>query len=172
MELGARCTGIGDRPPSKKDNGHTASLGVRWSEQTSGTRRRPHLHFGDTAIKLQAIVVHSMRRVVIGTISVALVALAIQLSAEAADNPNTSWYHVVSFRFKPGKTTEALQIIHEHFHRVKKAIGRKLMPFDYTTGEWAHVVYFPSDTEKMDIVPPQTTFMEALAKQEGGKEQT
>jgi hypothetical protein len=72
-------------------------------------------------MKLQAIAVHSMRRVVIGTIAVALVALAIQLSTEAADNPNTSWYQVVSFRFKPGKTTEALQIIHEHFPRGPKS---------------------------------------------------
>ena len=87
-------------------------------------------------MKLQTVVVHSVRRVVIGTIAVALVALAIQLSAEAAENPNTSWYQVVSFRFKPEKTTEALQIIHEHFHGVEKAIGRKLMPFDYTTDEW------------------------------------
>jgi hypothetical protein len=41
-------------------------------------------------MKLQTVVVHSVRRVVIGTIAVALVALAIQLSADAADNQNTS----------------------------------------------------------------------------------
>jgi hypothetical protein len=122
-------------------------------------------------MKLQAIVVHSVRRAVIGTIALALVALAIQLSANAADNPNTSWYQVISFRFKPGKTAEALQIIHEHFHKVEKAIGRKVMPFDYTTGEWDHVVYFPLDTAKMDTIPSQTEFMKTLADQEGGKEQ-
>jgi hypothetical protein len=132
---------------------------------------RPDLFFGDSAMKLQAIVAHSLRRVVIGTIGVALVALAIQVSADAADNQNTSWYQVVSFRFKPGKTTEALQIIHEHFHKVEKTIGRKVMPFDYTTGEWDHVVYFPLDTAKMDTTPSQAEFMKALADQEGGKEQ-
>ena len=76
-------------------------------------------------MKLQTVVVHSVRRVVIGTIAVALVALAIQLSANAADNQNTSWYQVVSFRFKPGKTTEALQIIHEHFHKVERRSDEK-----------------------------------------------
>jgi len=122
-------------------------------------------------MKPQAIVVHSARRIVIGMIAVALVAFSIQLSADAADNLNASWYQVVSFKFKPGKTTEALQIIHDHFHKVDKAIGRKVMPFDYTTGEWDHVVYFPLDTAKMDTIPSQTEFMKTLADQEGGKEQ-
>jgi hypothetical protein len=84
---------------------------------------------------------------------------------------NVSWYQVVSFKFKPGKTTEALQIIHEHFHKVERAIGRKIMPFDYTTGEWDHIVYFPLDTARMERIPSNAEFMKALADQEGGKEQ-
>ena len=115
--------------------------------------------------------IHSVRRVVIGMIAVALVAFSIQLSADAADSPNASWYQVLSVKFKPGKATEALQIIHEHFHKVDKAIGRKALPFDYTTGEWDHVVYFPFDTAKMDTIPSWTEWMKTLGDQEGGKEQ-
>ena len=122
-------------------------------------------------MKPQAIVVQSARRIVVGVIAVALVAFSVQLSAKAADDTNVAWYRVWSIKFKPGKTPEALKIIHEHFHKVDKAIGRKVMPFDYTTGEWDHVVYFPLDTARMETVPSDAAFMKAFADQEGGVDQ-
>jgi hypothetical protein len=90
-------------------------------------------------------------------------------SAFAADGEQT--YLVVYAKFKPGKAPEALKIIHEHFWPVDKKVGRKAIPFDFMTGEWDHVVYFPYDTARMDTIPSGAEWWKALVEQEGGAEQ-
>jgi hypothetical protein len=90
-------------------------------------------------------------------------------SVLAADDQQT--YLVAYAKFKPGKAPEALKIIHEHFWPVDRTIGRRAMPFDFSTGEWDHVVYFPYDTARMDTIPPAAEWWKALAIQEGGVEQ-
>ena len=87
----------------------------------------------------------------------------------AADDEQT--YLVAYAKFKPGKAPEAIKIIHEHFWPVDKKVGRKAIPFDYTTGEWDHIVYFPYDSSRMDTIPPGADWWKALAEQEGGSEQ-
>src|SRR5215470_14840351 len=72
-------------------------------------------------------------------------------------------YLVLYAKFKPGKTPEALKIIHEHFWPVDRKVGRKAIPFDLVTGEWDHVVYFPYDTARMDTIPPGAEWWKALA---------
>jgi hypothetical protein len=74
-------------------------------------------------------------------------------------------------KFKVGKAEEALKVIHEHFEKVDKAIGRKVIPFEYKTGEWDIMVYFPLDTSRMDTIPTWGEWMKALQRQEGGVEQ-
>jgi hypothetical protein len=54
--------------------------------------------------------------------------------------------------------------------KVDKTIGRKAIPFTYETGEWDHVVYFPSvfTSGRLDTVPSEEKWFAALAEQEGG----
>lgn len=99
----------------------------------------------------------------------ALAAVAVTSPAMAAEGEQV--YLVMQIKFKPGKAPEALSIIHEHFQSVDKRIGRKVLPFDFTTGEWDHVVYFPYDLARGDTIPSRETWMKALAAQEGGMEQ-
>jgi hypothetical protein len=80
-------------------------------------------------------------------------------------------YLVAYAKFKPGKAPEALKIIHEHFWPVDKKVGCKAIPFDYATGEWDHVVYFPYDTARRATIPSGANWWKALAEQEGGPEQ-
>ena len=103
-------------------------------------------------------------------IMVALVTLSLPFSAQAAEKEKVSWYEVSSLKFKSGKTEEALKIIHDHFQKVDKTIGRRVIPFDFQTGEWDHVVYFPSDPGQMDTIPSRDVWWKAFAEQEGGRE--
>ena len=80
-------------------------------------------------------------------------------------------YLVTYTKFKPGRAREALKIIHERFQPVDRRIGRKVLPFDYITGEWDHIVYFPYDLARMDTIPPGKEWMKGLAAQEGGMAQ-
>jgi hypothetical protein len=50
-------------------------------------------------------------------------------------------------------------------------VGCKAIPFDYSTGEWDHVVFFPYDTARMDTIPRGADWWKAFAEQEGGPEQ-
>src|SRR5215831_13396686 len=108
-----------------------------------------------------------MQRAVVGFVSLFL-ASCVFSSAFAADEQA---YVVFYAKFKPGKAPEALKIIHEHFWPVDKKVGRQAIPFDYTTGEWDHIVYFPYDTSRMDTIPSGAEWWKALAEQEGGPDQ-
>jgi hypothetical protein len=100
---------------------------------------------------------------------VAIVACSTHTRVRAADTDKV--YLVIAAKFKPGKAPEALNIIHEHFHKVDQTVGRRVIPFDYQTGEWDHVVYFPFDPVRGDTIPSNSEWMKALAAQEGGMEQ-
>jgi len=113
----------------------------------------------------------AFRALLIGLIVVPLLAFTIEHPAQAAEGAQASWYEAISFKFKAGKAEEALKIIHDHFQKVDKAIGRKVIPFEYLTGEWDHVVYFPLDIARMETIPSNSEWMKTLAGQEGGMEQ-
>jgi hypothetical protein len=83
------------------------------------------------------------------------------------------WYEVMHVKFRPACARRALQIIHGHFVKVDKTVGRQVLPFDFQTGEWDHVVYFPIalSEEGYDTIPPRSEWWAALYEQEGGKEQ-
>jgi len=100
-----------------------------------------------------------------------LAMLAVTFASPAIGADGDKLYLVAYAKFKAGKAPEALKIIHEHFHKVDKTIGRRVFPFDYVTGEWDHVVYFPYDSARMDTIPGGAEWMKALAAQEGGMEQ-
>ena len=110
----------------------------------------------------------NMQRAARGFVSLILASCLLS-SVLAADGEQT--YLVAYAKFKPGKAPEALKIIHEHFWPVDRKVGRKAIPFDFMTGEWDHVVYFPYDTSRMDTIPPGAEWWKALVEQEGGSEQ-
>jgi len=109
----------------------------------------------------------NLERVVVLAVSLFLVFTHTQLFA--ADEEQV--YLAAYAKYKPGKAVEAIKMIHEHFFPVDRKIGRKSIPFDYTTGEWDHIVYFPYDLARMDTVPSRSEWWRALAEQEGGMEQ-
>lgn len=85
-----------------------------------------------------------------------------------------TWYTVSYTKFKPGMADEARKIIYEHFWPVDKEIGREVIPFDYVTGEWDHVVYFPMPGGPAELGFRQTAldrrWFETFSRREGGKE--
>ena len=85
-----------------------------------------------------------------------------------------TWYTVTYTKFKPGMADEARKIIHEHFWPVDKEIGREVIPFDYVTGEWDHVVYFPMPGGPGELAFRETPlgkrWQETFFRREGGKD--
>lgn len=103
----------------------------------------------------------------------ALVVLA-ATPAPAQDYINVNgWYEVVYSKFGPTCGRRALQIIHEHFVAVDRTVGRQVIPFDFKTGEWDHVVFFPIalSADGYDTIPPSSEWWAAFHEQEGGREQ-
>ena len=110
----------------------------------------------------------NIQRALIALVSLCL-ASSVSSWAFAAEGEQT--YLVAYAKFKPGKAPEALKIIHEHFWSVDRKVGRKAIPFDFVTGEWDHIVYFPYDPARMDTIPAGAEWWKALVEQEGGQEQ-
>jgi hypothetical protein len=83
------------------------------------------------------------------------------------------WYEVMYVKFKPICARRALEIVYGHFARVDQTVGRRVIPFDFSTGEWDHVVFFPiaMTEEGYDTIPPRSDWWSALSDQEGGREQ-
>jgi hypothetical protein len=85
-----------------------------------------------------------------------------------------TWYTVSYTKFKPGTADEARKIIYEHFWPVDKEISREVIPFDYVTGEWDHVVYFPMPGGPAELAFQETPlgkrWQETFFRREGGKD--
>lgn len=109
----------------------------------------------------------NLSRALLFSLSV-LLALCI-FPASAADGDQA--YLVMFVKFKPGKKPDAFKIIREHFVPVDQKIGRRPFGFEFATGEWDQIVYFPYDTAQMDTIPSRAIWWKALAEQEGGTEQ-
>jgi hypothetical protein len=79
------------------------------------------------------------------------------------------WFQVFYFKFVPGMKERAIAHIAQHFVPVDMAIGRKVMPFDFATGEWDHVVFFPAAIGPggIDSVPSWQVWQQELAAREG-----
>ena len=84
-------------------------------------------------------------------------------------------YRASFAKFKPGAGTEARQIIYEHLIKADQAAGRNPITFDFVTGEWDHVVFFPLQDGPGDLVwstrPIDERWWAELAKLEGGIQQ-
>ena len=87
-----------------------------------------------------------------------------------ADDTNQT-YLALYEKFKPGKAPEGIKIIKEHFIPVDRKIGRKVIPFNFATGDWDHIAFFPYDASRKDTIPGFAEWFAALAELEGGQEQ-
>lgn len=85
-----------------------------------------------------------------------------------------TWYTVSYTKFKPGMADEARKIIYEHFWPVDREIGRQVIPFDYVTGKWDHVVYFRMGGGPAELAFEETPlgkrWQETFFRREGGKD--
>lgn len=85
-----------------------------------------------------------------------------------------TWYTVSYTKFKSGMAEEARKIIYEHFWPVDKEIGRQVIPFDYVTGEWDHVVYFRMEGGPGELAFEETPlgkrWQDTFVRREGGKD--
>ena len=93
----------------------------------------------------------------------------------ATRGPEVDWYTASFNKFKQGQADAAREIIYGHFIKADEAAGRNPIPFDFLTGEWDHVVYFPQQGGLSDlewtIRPIDAQWWAALAELEGGIEQ-
>lgn len=107
--------------------------------------------------------------IVLATVCLAVASPSSASAQEAAGEPQ--WYQVFYFKFVPGMKERAIEHIAQHFWPVDMAIGRKVLPFDFVTGEWHHVVYFPAaiSPDGIDTVPSFQVFWKELVAREGGE---
>ena len=106
-------------------------------------------------------------------LGLATVLSTLALPQAVAEETHGGWYATLYLRFNPAHREEALTIIREHFVPTDQAIGRKVIAFEPTTGEWDQVVFFPITftAEGYDTVPPWSEWWAELAKREGGEAQ-
>jgi hypothetical protein len=82
------------------------------------------------------------------------------------------WYEALYTKFKPICARRALEITHDHFLVVDMKAGRHVIAFDFRTGDWDQIVYFPVVfTEDGYEHALLKEWWETFAAQEGGKEQ-
>ncbi len=115
-----------------------------------------------------------MRRIVLAVLAL-VVGLPLGVKAQETAQPenytDVAWYEVHYTKFKQGTHEQAERIIREHFIPVDIAVGRDVIPFDYSSGEWDHVIYFPIDGPaelEWRRSPMDVKWWAALVEQEGG----
>ncbi len=118
-----------------------------------------------------------MRRVVLAVLALVVgspLTAKAQETAQPEKYVDVAWYEVHYTKFKQGTHEEAERIIREHFIPVDIAVGRDVIPFDYSTGEWDHVVYFPIDNPadlEWRRSPVDVEWWAAFVEQEGGEDE-
>ncbi|PHR62456.1 MAG: hypothetical protein COA47_03520 [Robiginitomaculum sp.] len=105
-------------------------------------------------------------------------ALLLPVSATAQDalkkRENVSYYRVVNFDFKPGHNDAAWEILYDKIAPAVRSMDKEFVALDWDSGPWDSTVYIVLEegygTLEYSDSPQGAAFMEALAKQEGGKE--
>ncbi len=112
------------------------------------------------------------------TITLIFLLLALPTSLLAQEGvkygDDVSFYTVVFTKFKPGKADAATEMIYKYFVPADGDIGRKVINFDFSTGEWDHVVFFPMKDGVSEFEwktpPTEGAWMAAFTKRVGGQE--
>lgn len=90
---------------------------------------------------------------------------------------NVQWYGVLYVKYKPGKVSDALKIVDEHFVKARETAGLKQISlFRFWSGYWDLEIFFPWEegpsTLEWQIHPDSEEFNATLAKQEGSSEKS
>ena len=85
-------------------------------------------------------------------------------------------YYLVSYtKFKEGKKQEGMEIIQKYFWQADREINRKVLPFDFITGEWDHIVFFPLEdgTKELDWItsPVNAKWWKTMVKEIGSEDE-
>jgi hypothetical protein len=106
-------------------------------------------------------------------LSLSATAAVAQTAQAGRQIDGVAWYVVRYTKFKPGMADEARKLAYDHFWPVDKEIGRDVIPFDYVTGEWDHVVYFPMPDGPGELAFQETAlgkkWYDTLVRREGGQ---
>lgn len=87
---------------------------------------------------------------------------------------NVSYYRVLNLDFKPGHNDAAWEILYQKIAPAVRSMDKEFIALDWESGPWDSTVYITLDegygTLEYSDSPQGAAFMEALAKQEGGKD--
>lgn len=98
-----------------------------------------------------------------------------QADTGGVKHTDVDWYFVSFAKFKEGTEQAALGIIYDHFSQADRAVGRDPLAFDFATGAWDHVVFFPLTGGAADLEwqvrPIDAEWFAALAELQGGAQE-
>ena len=94
---------------------------------------------------------------------------------QATEREGVAYYLARYVKFKPGKANRGRNIIYEHYKRTDQAIGLQTITFDFMTGPWDHVAYFPLEEGPSELAwevsPRNAEWVAAFSEQEGGMDE-
>jgi hypothetical protein len=106
-------------------------------------------------------------------ISLSPAVVSAQTAPARAQSAPVLWYEANYARFKPGMADSARRIIYGHFLPVDQEIGRRVIAFDFASGEWDHVVFIPLPGGPAELAmaesPLARRWRAAFVRREGGQ---
>jgi len=94
---------------------------------------------------------------------------------QAAEREGVTYYLARYVKFKPGKANQGRKIVYEHYKPTDQAIGLQTITFDFMTGPWDHVAYFPLEEGPSalawEVSPQNAEWVATFAEQEGGMDE-
>jgi len=51
------------------------------------------------------------------------------------------WFEAKYVKFKPGKATDARQLLHDYLYKANEISGRLVLTFESDMGDWDHIAY-------------------------------
>ncbi len=117
-----------------------------------------------------------MRRIAVFLVAVSVLSwpIASQELSRPEKRKNVTYYLVSFQKYKPGRAAEAHDYINNHFVPVDRKVGRKTIEFNFQSGEWDHIAFFPLSEGYGELEwtnsPANAKWWAALAEQEGSAE--
>ena len=116
-----------------------------------------------------------MRKFFIYSLLVSMVSVPGLFAQGVAEKRQNAKYYSVGFtKFKKGKMERGIEIIQKYYWPVDQKIGRNVMPFDFMTGEWDHIVFFALEDGMSELdwkqSPSNAKWWNGLVKELGSEE--
>lgn len=92
--------------------------------------------------------------------------------APGTAEPRVDWYRATYFRYKSDRLTQARQLVREHFWPVDRVLRPELIVFEFETGGWHQVAYFPLHEGPGEMAGSEkdAQWMTLLSERSGGRE--